>query len=306
MAYSGRMQGNHLYSILLAPRGRDRMVDLGMQIAGHYLSPFDKLIGFIGSPGSGKSMLIKGMFPGLELTSDDSGVNIRPLPLLSVHEHTTGFYTPHTYHVDIHFEAAFTPMFELAIAITDAINLGKRVVVEHFDLIREHLTMNANLLIGIGEEVIITRPSIFGPEPAEVAKIVHKTLNYRFMAHTAVDLCSVYLQDKVTEHYLHADVRHGFILSFQNKPDIDLTKLENYLNNMISQALPVSLKDENHIQIGKITWPCTAPRMHVKKTSDIKKFTATKEIVQDPLSKRWLLTGIVGDKVGEFNKIIAI
>ena len=57
------------------------MADLGMQIAQQYLSPFDKLIGIIGEAGSGKSMLVKGMFPGLELTNDDEGVNVRPLPI---------------------------------------------------------------------------------------------------------------------------------------------------------------------------------------------------------------------------------
>ena len=82
MSYSGRMQQNHYYSVFFAPRGRDRMYELGMQIAQMYLSPFDKLIGIIGEAGSGKSMLIKGMFPGLELTNDDNGINMRPLPIM--------------------------------------------------------------------------------------------------------------------------------------------------------------------------------------------------------------------------------
>ena len=55
MSYSGRMQQSHYYSVFFAPRGRDRMYDLGMQIAQLYLSPFDKLIGVIGEAGSGKS-----------------------------------------------------------------------------------------------------------------------------------------------------------------------------------------------------------------------------------------------------------
>ena len=75
MPYSAKMLNNHLYSVFFAPRGRDRIYDLGIQIAQMYLSPFDKLIGIIGESGSGKSMLIKGMFPGLELTNDDGGVN---------------------------------------------------------------------------------------------------------------------------------------------------------------------------------------------------------------------------------------
>lgn len=71
------------------------MVDQGMQIAQQYLSPFDRLIGLIGDSGSGKSILLKGMFPGLELTNDDEGVNVRPLPIM--HQDDTGFFTPHTY-----------------------------------------------------------------------------------------------------------------------------------------------------------------------------------------------------------------
>ena len=94
---------SHLYSTYFAPRGRSRMYTLGMQIAQQYLSPFDKIIGVIGEPGSGKSALIKGMFPSLELTNDDDGVNIRPLPLLD-QDRKMGFYTPHTYHLDIRFE----------------------------------------------------------------------------------------------------------------------------------------------------------------------------------------------------------
>ena len=75
---------SHLYSIYFAPRGSVRMAELGMQIAQQYLRPTDKLIGIIGDAGSGKSMLIKGMFPGLELTNDDEGVNVRPLPILEM------------------------------------------------------------------------------------------------------------------------------------------------------------------------------------------------------------------------------
>ena len=107
MSYSGRMQRSHILSTFYAPRGRNRIYDLGIQIAQMYLSPFDKLIGVIGDSGSGKSVLIRGMFPGLELTNDDGGVNVRPLPLMD-QDSETGFFTPHTYHVDIRFEMGFT------------------------------------------------------------------------------------------------------------------------------------------------------------------------------------------------------
>ncbi|MBR4304179.1 MAG: alanine-tRNA synthetase second additional domain-containing protein, partial [Clostridia bacterium] len=132
---------SHLYSTYFAPRGRRRIYSLGMQLAQLYLSPFDKLIGVIGEPGSGKSALIKGMFPNLELTNDDDGVNIRPLPLLE-QDSETGFFSPHTYHLDIRFETGFTSMSVLADAILQALHRGKRVIVEHFDLIYPFLGMN--------------------------------------------------------------------------------------------------------------------------------------------------------------------
>ena len=143
-------QRNHVLSSYFAPRGHHRMYALGMQLAQLYLSPFDKLIGVIGDAGSGKSALLRGMFPGLELTNDDDGVYVRPLPLL---DQDGGFFTPHTYHLDIRFENGFTQMSVLADAITEALQNGKRVIVEHFDLIYPLLGFNANLIIGVGEQV---------------------------------------------------------------------------------------------------------------------------------------------------------
>ncbi|MDY4611010.1 MAG: alanine-tRNA synthetase second additional domain-containing protein [Sphaerochaetaceae bacterium] len=308
MAYSDRMQKNHLYTVFFAPRGLNRIADLGMQIAQQYLSPFDKLIGLVGSAGAGKSMLIKGMFPGLELTNDDAGVNVRPLPLLGIADADTGFYTPHTYHVDIRFEAAFTQMHELASIIKEAMMRGKRVVVEHFELVYPYLNQNAHLLIGIGEEVIITRPTLFGPEPQDIANIVFKSLPYRLMTHTAEDLCSYLMQEQGCDsNYLHADVRHGFILSFLKKPDIDLNLLEKRVNEAIAQDIPVSYKDDHHIMIGDKLWVCSGPRFHVKSTKEIGRFTLSKELFLEPITERYLLVGVVGEfgeqRISDLNKI---
>ena len=306
MPYSARMQKSHLYSVFFAPRGNERMADLGMQIAQQYLSPFDKLIGLIGVAGSGKSMIIKGMFPGLELTNDDEGVNVRPLPLLDIDE--TGFYTAHTYHVDIRFESAFKQMHELADAILYAISKGKRVIVEHFDLIYSQLGRNAHLLIGIGEEVIVTRPTLFGPKPKEIADIVFKSVNSRLLVHTAEDLCeNVLARMEVGIHeYEHADVRMGFILSFFNKPNIDLQAVEDAVNRMIEADVPVSYADENHINIGKRLHRCTGPRMHVRSTGEVKKLSLLKEFLVEPITERFLLVGIVGeiDDLNDINYII--
>jgi len=302
------MQRSHLYSTFFAPRGYVRMADLGMQVAQQYLSPFDKIIGLVGVGGSGKSMLIKGMFPGLELTNDDEGVNIRPLPLLSATESSEGFYSPHTYHLDVRFESAFVQMHELASAILDAVEIGKRVVVEHFDMIYPFLGRNAHLLIGIGEEVIITRPTLFGPEPDDIFRIVSNSIKYRRMTHSAEDLCAFFLKEQyAASDYLHGDVRHGFIFSFMDKPDVDLDKLEQQVNEVIARDVPISFLDDDHIMIGKESWPCRGPRMHVGTAGEIERLTLNKEFLQEPITNRFLLVGIVGkegaERISDLNKI---
>lgn len=311
MAYSDRMQKNHLYSVFFAPRGLTRIADLGMQIAQQYLSPFDKLIGLIGEAGSGKSMLIKGMFPGLELTNDDEGVNVRPLPILNIDEADTGFYSAHTYHLDIRFESAFTQMHELADCILTAIEKGKRVIVEHFDLIYPFLNRNADLILGIGEEIIITRPTLFGPEPKDVADIVFKSLPYRKMTHSAEDLCEYFIKKmNLGVRYIHADVRHGFILSFDQEPKLDIAFLEEQIRHAIAVDMPIAYLDDQHIRIGDDPWPCSGPRVHVRSAGEIQKVTLNKELLIEPITNRYLLVGVVGEhtdnSIGHLNRIAAI
>lgn len=306
MAYSDSTQRTHMYSLFFAPRGYVRMANLGMQIAQQYLSPFDKLIGVLGDSGSGKSMIIKGMFPGLELTNDDGGVNVRPLPLMDIEE--GGFYNAHTYHLDIRFESAFYQMHALAEAIMTAVEMGKRVIVEHFDLVYPALPINAQLLIGVGEEIIVTRPNLFGPEPGDIRDVVFKSGVYRRMAHSAEDLCELVLKDLSDEPYEHADVRHGFVLSFSQKPGVDLEALEAKVKEYIDKDLGISYQDDTHIHIGDISHYCTGPRVHMKSTGEIENFQLHKEFLQDPVTNRHLLVGLIGpganQKIGDLNKIV--
>jgi len=300
-------QTNHIISTYFAPRGHSRMYALGMQLAQLYLSPFDKLIGIIGEAGSGKSALIRGMFPGLELTNDDDGVYVRPLPLMD-QDMERGFFTPHSYHVDIRFENGFTQMTDLVDAIAEALHRGKRVVVEHFDLIYPLLGTRADLLIGVGEEVVITRPTIFGPEPQEVYDIVYQSLPYRLMAHTAEDLCELCLSKEDLERCEHDDVKHGFVIAFPNyPPDVDLRELEQTVHGLIEQNLPITYVDETHVSIGSTVHKCTGPRIHVHSTGMVKDFHLLYHFVHEKLRNRYLLVGIVGqkhlDKVRHMNEI---
>ncbi len=299
MSYSHRMQRNLIQTSYFAPRGKARMYDLGMQMGQMYLSPYDRLIGFIGDAGSGKSALIHGMFPGLELTNDDDGVNVRPLPILDVTEQH-GFYTPHTYHLDIRFEMGFTQPHILAEAILDAIRMEKRVIVEHFDLIRPLLPRNADLLIGVGEQVVVTRPNMFGPEPMELAEIVHSSLRYRLMAHTAEDLCEMCLPPELLHVCHHDDIHHGFIMSFyEYEPKIIIADMERKVNEAIANDLPVAYANESHVRVGNKVHPCSGPRTHVTNTGKIEGFRLYPEIIFDDQRNRYLIVGFVGENSQE-------
>lgn len=291
------MQSPHLYSNFFAPRGNERMLRLGMQIAQQYLDPNDKLIGIIGDAGAGKSMLIKGMFPGLDLSNDDNGVNVRPLPILDVDE-DTGFYAPHTYHMDVRFESAFTQMHELAEATEKAIKKGRRVIIEHFELLYPFLKTNAQLLIGVGEEVIVTRPTLFGPLPQDISAIVYKSVRYRKMAHSAEDLVEHCMPKELFQQCYHGDIVRGFSLGFKEKPDIDIEALEKEVKRHIDMDLAMKFYDEDHIKIDDVIHPCTGPRIHVRSTKEIENFRLLKEIFYDSINDMYLLVGLVGEQMG--------
>ena len=285
----------HILSSYYAPRGHHRMYALGMQLAQMYLSPFDKLIGIIGEAGSGKSALIRGMFPGLELTNDDNGVYVRPLPLLE-QDNNFAFFSPHTYHVDIRFENGFTQMSVLADAIIEALNKGRRVIVEHFDLVYPLIGANANLLIGVGEQVLIARPNVFGPEPEELKSAVYQSLPYRLMAHSAEDICEMFIDEFDVSRCGHDDVKHGFALYFPHtKPSFDIQELEQKVNDIIAQDVPITYVDENHITIGDTLQMCSGPRIHVKHTGQIQGFKLLDHFIHDRFKNRYLLVGCVGE-----------
>jgi tRNA A37 threonylcarbamoyladenosine biosynthesis protein TsaE len=281
------------HAVYFAPRGRRRLMALGSNIAQRYLSPMDKLIGFIGDAGAGKSLLIRGMFPGMELTNDDDGINTRPLPLLDDAER--GYFRTRTYHLDMRFETAFIQPYRLAEAVKKALEEDRRVIVEHFDLLYPYLDSNASILVGIGEEVIVTRPNIFGPNPQEIVDIVFESLIYRKMAHTAEDMTIYVLRDLgLEEPAAHDDLKHGFVLEFGEKPDIDLHEVERRVKELIAKAVNIHYKDEQHIDVGGRSVKCTGPRIHVSNTSKIENFRLLKEFKWDPINKFYTIAGLIG------------
>jgi len=286
-----------MHAVYFAPRGRYRLLALGGSLAHRYLSPEDHLIGFVGDAGAGKSLLIRGMFPGLELTNDDDGINVRPLPLLDDFERK--HFRSRTYHLDMRFEMAFNQPWTIVEAVQEAIKHDRRVIVEHFDLLYPMLKMNAQILIGIGEEVIVTRPNIFGPKPQEIADIVFESLIYRKMAHTAEDITGMVLEYEmgIKKPKVHSDIKHGFVLEFDEKPNIDLDALEKRVQEIIDKDLCIYYHDETHIKVGAGSYPCTGPRLHVKRTSEITNFRLVKEFMWDPIDELYVLVGLVGPVV---------
>jgi len=290
-----------LYSTYFAPRGKKRLQSLGNSIAMSYMLPEDKIIGVIGEAGSGKSLIIRGMFPGLDLTNDDGEIHFARLPLMM--DHMNGVYKAHTYHVDLRFSMAFHQPFEIADAILGAVSSGCRVVIEHIELIHSALRgVNADLIIGIGDKIIVTRPDVFGPLPQDIADIVHKTIRYRKMAHTAEDIVELVLGEEYgygTGSYKNADVHHGFLLEFKEKPTFDILDLKAKVRAIISQNLSISYLDEGHILLGDKKVPCTGPRIHVKSTSEIEYFRLLDDFIYNPVDQAYALVGLVGEWLEE-------
>ncbi|MBL8027406.1 MAG: alanine-tRNA synthetase second additional domain-containing protein [Fibrobacteres bacterium] len=296
-----------LFSVYYAPRGRGRLYKVAGEISQKHLLPTDSLIGVIGSEGSGKSTLIKGLFPGLELTNDDDGVNVRSAPLFDFNPDDP--FSGHTFHIDVNYELAFRQPFEVAEAIKTALEHKRRVIAEHFDQIYPFLQFNAEVMIGIGEEIIVARPTIFGPFPANIKSIVDKTVTYRLMAHSAEDITSRILEKEYNYNrpVLHSDVRHGFVISFSEKPDIDISDLEGKVKKIIEADIPICPSGEDKIKIGNDEMSCTGIRTHVKSSGQIRNFRLRKEFMYDHLNKEWLLVGRVGgDEVVSFESLMAI
>jgi GTPase SAR1 family protein len=285
-----------LYATYYAPRGRNRLYLVAAELSQKYLSPTDLVIGILGAEGSGKSTLIKGLFPGLELTNDDEGINVRPTPLYDFDPED--FFSGHTFHVDARYELAFHQKFELAEAVHKAVSHGRRVIIEHFDLLHEALGYNAQVLIGIGEEIIVARPTVFGPNPQAIKSIVDRTIHFRLMAHSAEDItCSILKRDyHIAFPTLHSDVRQGFVLNFPERPNVDLRELERKILDVIAQDVPIAACGENRIRIGKGSMPCTGPRTHVKSSGQIENFRLLQEFRFDHISKEYYVVGLVGRK----------
>ena len=279
-----------------APRGRARMYQLAARIGQLFLKPDDYLIGIIGSEGSGKSTLIKGLFPGLELTNDDEGIN-RPTSAAFDFDPDAQF-CGHTFHIDMRYEMAFHQMHEIVDTVKSIVSHQRRVIVEHFDLLYRHLGFNAQILFGLGEDLRVYRTTVFGPFPFSVRKLAFESLKYRLMAHSAEDIMGRILRDKYnySPQYLHSEVHHGFVVGFDEEPDWDLQQLEKEVREVIDSDISITPGEGDHVLFDGEPFYCTGKRCHVKRSSEIENFRLLKHFKFDPITNRYLLVGIVGDE----------
>jgi len=296
------MQEFLLYSVYLAPRGNDRLMILGEQISHRHLSISDRLIGIVGDAGSGKSSLIKGMFPGLELSNHDTGMN--PAKIMQIRDPIGSMEDAATFHMDMRFQTAFTQMHEIVTFVRTALVRRRRLIIEHFDLLYPYLDMNAEILVGIGEEIIIARPTVFGPSPKDIYDIVYPSAKYRKMAHTAEDITMLVIMKEygMPRNWETTDVRKGFVMAFANNPNVsptELTALENRVKEIIAADLPVSYLNEEYIKIGDDNIKCAGPRIHVRSTGEIENFRLMKEIFHDTMRGEYMMVGLVGGQGSE-------
>lgn len=273
---------------------------LGEHIAHRYLNWDDLLIAVVGDAGAGKSSLIKGMFPGLQLSNDDDIVN--PRKIIQMQSSFLEIEDATTFHIDVRFQMAFTQMYKIVEHVENLLSRKRRVVIEHFDLIYKGLGKNADILVGIGEEIIITRPSVFGPRPESIYKIVYNSLRYRKMAHSAEELAIIILTKEYEipqEEFFFSEIRNGFVINLKKKPDIDLNEMAVMMDEMIAENMDISYYDENHIKLGGEVLKCDGPRFHVGNTSEIENFMLVRELIYDPITDSWCLIGLVDDDRGD-------
>lgn len=285
-----------IFAAYYAPRGRQRLYRVAAQLSQRYISPNDLLIGIIGAEGAGKSTLIRGLFPGLELTNDDDGINTQ---CASIHTFSPDDpLSGHTFHIDARHELAFRQKADLVEAIKLAVANRRRVVVEHFDLLYDAMGYNAQVLVGIGEEIIVARPSIFGPFPRNIKAVVDKSIKFRLMAHSAEDITTMILARDYgyKPAAIHSDVKHGFVIRFPEEPGIDLVELESKIQDVIARDLPIVISRTDHIRIGDQELYCTGTRTHVKSTGRIENFRLLKDYRHDLVTGEFMLVGRVGRK----------
>ena len=271
------------FSVYFSPRDPAGMQRLGNRLAQRHLMPLDRLIGIIGDKACGKSSFTRGMFPGVELMDETEGYD--PTVVSGLELSKSLFYNKQTYHAVVSEELTESQLEEFAQCVFNLLDNDKRVIVENFERLYPYLKLNAQLLIGIGGEIIATRPNVFGPEPEMVAKNVYRTLKNRRLAYGAQLLTQKVITRMLPDgvSFDQGNIKQGFVLEFEKKPDINIDEVERQVNQMIAENAEIA---------GSVAE--TGMRMYCERAGEIGSCSLIKELSQNPINMRYQLIGSVG------------
>ena len=98
----------------------------------------------------------------------------------------------------------------------------------------------------------------------------------------------------------------GFVLIFDEKPEINLADLGRKIREIIEQYIDVAYYDEYHIKLGDYEpVKCSGPRIHITNTREIENFRLLNDFTYNHLNNTYALVGLVGwgsQDIGDLNK----
>lgn len=168
--------------------------------------------------------------------------------------------------------------------------------MEHFNTLNQALGRNADLLIAIGEEIIVTRRRSLGHSHR---CCVHHSLRFRKMAHTAEEVTATVLYELygLSMHdYYSADIRNGYVLKFNEKPNLDFDLVEERILEIIRENRQVDYYDDLHIRFGDVIIPLAPVLVYTCALRVRLTIFLHKELVYDErVYQAHCLIGLIGD-----------
>lgn len=89
-------------------------------------------------------------------------------------------------------------------------------------------------------------------------------------------------------------MRCGFVIGSNEKPVFSISNLEKKVLEIIRRDVVINPPEGRFIEIDGEKIHCTGKRIHVQSSKKIENFRLMKRLRRDPLSKQYLLVGLVG------------
>ena len=165
--------------------------------------------------------------------------------------------------------------------------------MEHFDLLYPTLKMNAHVLVGIGQEVIIARRAFSAPSGRDQA-VVFKSLHPED-GPSAEDVPSISLKGWAYRRRKGTAMSAAALSSITASGLAELALAERAGQGDDRPGSTINPAGNRKITIGEMSLHCTGPR-HVRSTGEIKNFRLGKEYLRDPLTGIYSIVGKVGNE----------